>query len=368
VDLGSSLGSLGRTAERWDPGEIVGGGEFQAGAIGTEKPHSRSFVPPSLILQGENALSMNVIYDLKELDKPLKNAVLTIGNFDGVHKGHLVLFERVKERAKAIDGQPAVMTFEPHPIKVMTPGNGPPLITPIHQKLNLIGNSGIHVIFCISFTPQFASISAHDFVQDILLEKIGVREIVVGYDYTFGFKRQGNITLLQELGDKLGFRVHVLEPIHIDHTLVSSTSIRKLVQEGNLSDAKKFLGRDYQICGTVIKGKNRGGRLLGFPTANLKLIDELVPKRGVYAVTVIINDKMCYGVTNIGYNPTFGENVLSVETHLLDFSDDIVGKTIKVNFIQRLRDEESFSSIKELSHQIALDIQQARELFRLQKI
>ena len=250
-------------------------------------------------------------------------------------------------------------------MNLMKHGNGPPLITTIHQKLNLIGNTGMDVIFCISFTPQFAYISAQDFVKDILVEKIGVKEIVVGYDYTFGYKRQGNITLLQELGDKLGFRVHVVEPIHIDHTLVSSTSIRKLVQEGNLSDAKKFLGRDYQICGTVIKGKNRGGRLLGFPTANLKLIDELVPKRGVYAVTVMINDKMCYGVTNIGHNPTFGENVLSVETHLLDFSDDIVGKTIKVNFIQRLRDEEFFSSIKELSDQIAVDIQQAKELFNM---
>ncbi|MEE9610238.1 MAG: bifunctional riboflavin kinase/FAD synthetase [Desulfatiglandales bacterium] len=310
---------------------------------------------------------MNIIYDLKELQTPLENAVLTIGNFDGVHKGHLVLFERVKERAKAIGGQSAVMTFEPHPTKVMKPGNGPPLITPIHQKLNLMWNTGIDIIFCVSFTPQFASISAQDFVKNILVDKIGIKEIVVGYDYTFGYKRQGNITLLQELGDTLGFRVHVVEPIHIDHTLVSSTSIRKLVQEGNLSDAKKFLGRDYQICGTVIKGKNRGARLLGFPTANLKLIDELVPKRGVYAVTVMINDKMYYGVTNIGYNPTFGENVLSVETHLLDFSDDIVGKTIKVNFIQRLRDEESYSSVKELSDQIALDIQQARELFRLQE-
>jgi riboflavin kinase/FMN adenylyltransferase len=146
---------------------------------------------------------------------------------------------------------------------------------------------------------------------------------------------------------------------------VSSTSIRELVQEGDLSEAKKLLGRDYQICGTVVKGKNRGGRLLGFPTANLKLIDELIPKGGVYAVTAIINDKTCYGVTNIGYNPTFGDEALSVETHLLDFSGDILGKTIRVNFIKRLRDEKTYGSVEELADQIAQDVQEAKELFKI---
>jgi len=187
----------------------------------------------------------------------------------------------------------------------------------------------------------------------------------VGYDYTFGHKRQGNITFLQEMGDKLGFIVHVVEPIRIDHTLISSTSVRELVREGNLAEAKNLLGRNYQISGKVIKGKNRGGRLLGFPTANLQLIDELVPKVGVYAVSVVLDDKTYYGVTNIGFNPTFGNNALSVETHLLDFSGDLLGKTIKVNFLHSLRDEKTFNSIQELSDQIAQDIQQARELFRI---
>ena len=307
---------------------------------------------------------MNIIYDLKELERPLKNPVFSIGNFDGVHIGHLALFEKVKKRAKVIHGQSAVMTFEPHPIRVMKPGNGPPLITPIDQKLDLIANAGIDIIFCISFTHEFASISAHDFVRDILVYKIGIREIVVGYDYTFGFKRQGNIALLQEMSEKLDFGVHVVESIYINHTPVSSTSIRKHIMEGNLSEARPLLDRDYQICGTVIRGKNRGGRLLGFPTANIKLRDELIPKGGVYAVTVIIDDKTLYGVTNIGYNPTFKDNALSVETHLLDFSGDILGKTIKVNFIKRLRDEKTFRDIKELSDQIAKDILEARESFR----
>ena len=189
---------------------------------------------------------MHVIYDLNELKRPLKNPALTIGNFDGVHRGHLALFDKVKERAKATDGQSVVMTFDPHPIKVMKPGNGPPLITPIEQKLELISNAGIDVIICLAFTPEFASISAEDFVQDILSDKLGVKEIVVGYDYTFGHKRQGDVSLLREMGDRLGFKVHLTDPVHLDDAVVSSTSIRKLVQQGNLPDAKKFLGRDYQ--------------------------------------------------------------------------------------------------------------------------
>jgi riboflavin kinase/FMN adenylyltransferase len=306
---------------------------------------------------------MHIVHDLEKLEKPLINPVLTIGNFDGVHKGHMVLFNKVKERAQAINGQSAVMTFEPHPIKVMKPGNGPPLITPMKEKLDLIAQTGVDVLFCVPFTREFAAISARDFVEDMLLKKIGIKEIVVGYDYTFGHDRLGDISLLEALGGELGFKVHVVKPIYIDRRLVSSTSIRKLVREGEFALAEAFLGRHYQISGTVIKGANRGGRLLGFPTANLKIVDELIPRMGVYAVKVNVEGKTYNGVTNIGTNPTFGEHALSVETHLLDFSGDLVGKTIRVNFLQRLRDEITFNSIEELSDQIAEDIRVAKELF-----
>lgn len=308
---------------------------------------------------------MTVIYDLDQLNKPLRNPILTIGNFDGVHKGHLALFNKVKEKAKAIDGLSAVMTFEPHPVKVMMPGNGPPLITPTTQKLKLISDAGIDVIFRIPFNKEFASISACDFVRNILVKKIGIKGIVVGYDYTFGHNREGNIDLLKKMGVDLGFSVTMLGQVKVEDMFVSSTFIRKLVQDGNLTDAKKLLGRNYQICGTVVKGKNRGARLLGFPTANLKVIDDLTPKTGVYAVTVFIKDKSCYGVTNIGYNPTFGNGVFSVEVHVLDFSGDLLTKTIRVNFIKRLREEKTFKSADALSKQIGLDIAQARELFNL---
>ncbi|SPD75034.1 Riboflavin biosynthesis protein RibF [uncultured Desulfobacterium sp.] len=307
---------------------------------------------------------MTVISDLDHLEKPLKNPVLTIGNFDGVHKGHLALFDKVKERAAAIGGQSVVMTFEPHPIKVMSAGDGPPLITPTERKLKLIENAGIDVILCMKFTGEFARISPQDFVKGLLVERIGVKEIVVGYDYCFGHKRSGDIYLLEHMGNDLGFLVHVVAQIFIDGIPVSSTNVRNLVQEGHLLEAKKLLGRNYQVCGTVVKGKDRGAKLLGFPTANLKLVEELTPKRGVYAVRVFIDDKIYNGLTNIGYNPTFGNNAFSVETHVLDFSQDLVGKTIKVSFIERLRDEKTFKSIEELSRQIKEDSLKARELFR----
>ena len=303
------------------------------------------------------------VCDLHQLKEPLRNPVLTIGNFDGVHKGHLTLFDMVKERAKEIGGQSALITFDPHPIKVMKPGNGPPLITLTRQKLELIEDAHIDVIFCIPFTKEFASISASEFIQDILVDKMGVKEIVVGYDYTFGKGRKGDTGLLQEMGETLGFRVHVVEPVHVGDKLVSSTSIRKLVQEGNLSEAKQLLGRDYQILGTVVSGKDRGGKLLGFPTANLEMIDELVPKVGVYAVKVVFGDRYFNGVTNIGYNPTFGKGPFSVETHILDFKEDLLGKNIRVKFIKRLRDERPFGSVKDLAGQIGRDILSARKLF-----
>ena len=307
---------------------------------------------------------MQVIFNLNEIKNPLTSPVLTIGNFDGVHKGHLALFDKAKERAKALGGQSVVMTFEPHPLKIMRPANGPHLITHTGQKLELIEKAGIDVIICVSFDRDFAAIPARDFIDTILVKKIGIKEIVVGYDYTFGHNREGDINLLRELGNDFGFVVHLVGPVEIDHTLVSSTSIRRLVQEGRLAEAKVLLGRDFEVQGTIVKGRNRGGRLLGFPTANLNPHGELLPKKGVYAVKMLIDDALYNGVTNVGVNPTFGDTGLTVETHVLDYSGDLLGKTIKVHFIKRLRDEKAFKSLEELSDQIAQDIAQAREVFR----
>ena len=322
--------------------------------------------PGVLIAEQRLRVTTKIIHDLGELSSPLKKPVLTIGNFDGVHRGHLALFERVKIRARAIGGVSAVMTFQPHPMKIMKPEKAPPLITPVRQKLSLIAQAGINTILCLPFDETFAAISAEDFVRNILVQRIGVRELVVGYDYTFGHNRTGNIELLRGMGKDLGFQVHVVQPVLMGKRVVSSTSIRELVRAGEIAEAKKLLGRDYQICGTVVKGKNRGGRLLGFPTANLELVDELTPKEGVYAVKVLIGDHLYNGVTNIGHNPTFGQGPLSIETHILDFSGDLLGQTIRVNFIHRLRAEKTYKSIEELARQIDLDIKVAREVMEAQ--
>jgi riboflavin kinase / FMN adenylyltransferase len=315
------------------------------------------------LFQESGKVSMQVIENLNGLEKPLVNPVLTIGNFDGVHRGHLALFEKVKERAGAIGGRSAVMTFEPHPIRIMKPGNGPPLITPTRQKIQLIGQAGIDVLFCIPFTRDFADISAEDFVTNILVAKVGIKELVVGYDYAFGRNREGSIPLLREMGEKIGFRLHLVEPIHVDQILVSSTSIRRLIQEGKVAEARTLLGRNFQVEGTVVRGHNRGGRLLGFPTANIVPQDELLPKTGVYAVTALINGRTYNGVTNVGYNPTFADKALSVETHILDFSQDIVGEAIKITFLHRLRDEKAFKNVAELTEQISRDIHDAKAWF-----
>ncbi len=306
---------------------------------------------------------MELITSLSQIKHPLINPVLTIGNFDGVHEGHKALFQKVRDRARELEGQSVVMTFDPHPIRVMKPGNGPPLITPTGQKLELIGMTGIDVTLCLPFTKEFAAVSAEDFVRKILVELLGILELVVGYDYSFGAGRRGDIALLKKMGDDLGFRVHVVEPITIDGLPVSSTSIRHLIQEGDPAGARRLLGRDYQISGTVIPGQGRGASLLGIPTANLRPVDELVPRKGVYAVLVHVDDLTCKGVTNIGNNPTFGKNTLSIETHLIDFSGDLTGRSIRIDFLERLRDEKAFASVKELSDQIAGDIQQAALVF-----
>jgi riboflavin kinase/FMN adenylyltransferase len=306
---------------------------------------------------------MTTTYTLDNLPEDIKNPVVTIGNFDGVHWAHQAIFKKVIERAKDLNGTSVVITFEPHPIKVMSPDKARPLITLLEQKGELVINQGIDIFLLIKFTREFAAIPARDFVKDILVDKLGIKEVVVGYDYAFGHRREGNIKLLKEMGQQFNFEVHQVGPVYVGNRLVSSTSIRNLIMDGRVSEAKRLLGRNYQIRGEVIRGRDRGGPLLGYPTANLRLVDELIPKEGVYIVTVDIDGKIYQGLTNIGYNPTFKDKTLSVETHILDLSADILRKKIKINFLSHLRDEITFASVKELSKQISSDIKQAREFF-----
>jgi riboflavin kinase/FMN adenylyltransferase len=245
---------------------------------------------------------------------------------------------------------------------VVRPAGGPPLITLYEQKVELVERSGIDVLVCAEFTPQFARTPAREFISGLLVERLGMKEVIVGYDWAFGRNREGNIGLLIELGAQLGFQVCVLGPCSVKGTPISSTRVRQLVAEGDVVEAARLLGRPYQVKGRVIRGRDRGGRLVGFPTANLKLVDELWPKQGVYAVTVVHGERTYQGVANIGHNPTFGENELSVETHILGFSGDLYDQVIRLNFIARLRDEKRFSGPQELHTQIEADIARARQI------
>ncbi len=308
---------------------------------------------------------MKLIENLDSIKKPFKNAVITIGNFDGVHIGHQALFHEVIEKAQDIGGTSIVMTFEPHPVRVLKQNGHLPLITLFEQKVELVAATGVDVLICIPFTFEFASIPADQFVKDILLKRIGVKAIIVGKDYSFGKNREGNIALLQSYTEDLGFELIIADWIQTSNKMsirISSTRTRELVTEGKVDDAQKLLGRFYQIRGIVTTGRNRGGKLLGFPTANITLHDELCPKNGVYAVTVDCLDKHFKGVANIGYSPTFDDHVFTVEVHILDFNEDIVGQKIRVNFVKRLRDEIKFSNISELSEQINRDILMAQNI------
>jgi len=308
---------------------------------------------------------MELIKHIDKIEKPYKNAVITIGNFDGVHVGHQALFHEVIEKAESLNGTSIVMTFEPHPVRVLKQNGHLPLITLYEQKVELIENSGVDVLICIPFTKKFAEISAKEFVEDILLKSIGMKAIVVGKDYTFGKNREGDIDLLKTYAKDWGFEVIVADWIQTSKNgpgRISSTRTRELVMAGKVDEAQKLLGRYYQLRGIVTTGRDRGGKLLGFPTANINLHDELCPKNGVYAVTVDCMGGNFQGVANIGFSPTFDDHIFSVEVHILDFNENIYGQKIRVNFVQRIRDEVKFSNISELSDEIKKDIVKARKI------
>lgn len=308
---------------------------------------------------------MEIVRSIEDIEKPFKNAVITIGNFDGVHIGHQALFHAVMEKADAIDGTSVAMTFDPHPLKLLAPTNHTPLITLNEQKSELIARTGIEVLVCLPFTSEFAAIPARRFVRDLLIERIGMRAIVVGRDYTFGRNREGSLELLRQWSSELNYEVLVVNWIQSANGTperISSTRIRELVMQGRIGEANRLLGRYYQIRGVVETGRRRGAGKLGFPTANIRLQDGLCPKQGIYAVTVEIDGCAYHGVANIGYSPTFDDHIFTIEVHILDFKRTIYGRPIRVNFIERLRDEIRFESLEALSAQIGQDIVRARAL------
>ncbi|MDZ7642290.1 MAG: bifunctional riboflavin kinase/FAD synthetase [Desulfurivibrio sp.] len=306
---------------------------------------------------------MRIHTSLEQITAPFPYACVTIGNFDGVHRGHQQLFQTVSQLARQHQGTAVAITFEPHPLQVVRPEQGIKLISTAEQKVELIEQAGVEELLILPFTRELAAMAAEDFVDRILVTTLGVRELVVGYDYAFGRGRRGDADFLREQGKQKGFRVRVIPPFRVGETIVSSSKVRELVTAGHMEEVTCLLGRYYQLRGVVQEGKRRGGSTLGFPTANLALNEnDLCPKHGVY-VTQVVYDGKCYGgVLNIGYNPTFADGKLAAETHIFDFNQDIYGKPIKLNLLKHLRAERRFTGPEELAAQIAKDATEARQV------
>ena len=290
--------------------------------------------------------------------------VLALGNFDGVHLGHQNIFRHVVSKAEEIGGTPMAFTFDCHPLKVLAPEKAPLALTTNAQKSGLIGALGIRVGLWIPFTEKFACQKPLAFIRDVLKERIGIHELVVGYDFRFGHCRTGNAALLQQQAAAHDYEVTVIPPVKLGDIVVSSTTIRALLQEGRVEEAARLLGRDYVLSGSVVEGFQRGATL-GFPTANVQSDQEIVPREGVYAVSVEWKGQHIPGVANVGHNPTFGNESLSVEVHLLDFEGDLYGVRLDVAFLSRIREERKFGSVDELKAQIASDVKVARRILAL---
>ncbi len=306
---------------------------------------------------------MKVFYGLNDIQESLPNPVITIGNFDGVHLGHQKIFQDLKNEAKKIHGTDIIITFFPHPLKVLFPDKAPHLITTLDERLRLIRACGNEVIVCIPFTRAFSNLSAERFVQEILVEKFGVQEVLVGQDARFGKDREGDIDFLRKSAKRFHFSVREIEPVQVRGMETSSTKIRRCVETGELRQSAAMLGRLYGITGTVCEGDKRG-KSLGFPTANLSTDAELLPPNGVYAVWSTVGDTVMPGVANLGVKPTFSGKQFSIEVHLFDFDENIYGESIRMDFVERIREERTFPNAQALIDEMNKDSQKAKEILQ----
>ena len=306
---------------------------------------------------------MVIFKSISEIKGQLPHPVVTIGNFDGVHLGHREIFRRVRELARAKEGVSVVVTFVPHPLEVVSPSTGVRLITTPKEKESLIEASGIDYLLEIPFDLAFAAIPAEQFVAKVLVDAIGIETLVIGYDYAFGRGRAGDVTLLRQLGEQFFFSVQLLEPVSNGATVYSSTAVRNMVSQGDVQGVVSVLGRHYSVTGTVVHGHQRG-RALGFPTANLATEKELLPAAGVYAVKARIGSVLYDGACNIGTNPTFGNEKLSLEVFLFDFDGELYGREVTLFFMDRLRGELRFPDAEALKEAIAADVARCRSILK----
>jgi riboflavin kinase / FMN adenylyltransferase len=289
--------------------------------------------------------------------------VLALGNFDGVHRGHRKILERVRRVADERGATSVVMTFDPHPPRVVRPDKAPPLLMTKSQKLEAIEQAGVHGAAIVRFTPEMSRWEPEMFVRTVLVDWLRVAEVWVGANFLFGHDRTGNFTLLRVLGSRYGFRAEKIDPVRYKEFVVSSTRVRRLVSEGRVDEAGALLGHAYSIDGTVVRGDQRG-RTIGFPTANLCTENELLPPHGVYATTIRIRDIVHASVTNVGVRPTVDNSGrTTIETHIFKFDRDVYGAPVRLGFVQRIRDERAFETLEQLQAQIAADCTRARVLF-----
>jgi riboflavin kinase / FMN adenylyltransferase len=292
-----------------------------------------------------------------------KQPVLALGNFDGVHRGHQKILERLRRVAAERGATSVVMTFDPHPPRVVRPDKAPPLLMTKTQKLEAIGDLGVQGAAIVRFTHELSQWDPETFVRTALVDWLHVSEVWVGATFLFGHDRAGNFTLLRALGGALGFKTEKIDPVRYKDFVVSSTRIRRLVSEARVDEAGALLGHQYYIDGTVVEGDRRG-RTIGFPTANLQSENELVPPNGVYATTATVHGVVHPSVTNIGVRPTVDSSGRrTIETHIFNLNLDLYGAPLRIGFVQRLRDERAFESVDALRTQIAADCGRARVLF-----
>ena len=298
---------------------------------------------------------MKIFSSISEFNST-KKTIVTIGTFDGVHIGHQKIIEKLIQESKSSDSESLILTFFPHPRMVLHETSSIKLLNTINEKSSLLEKMGLDNLVIHPFDKEFSNLSAEEFVKTILVDLFNVQKIIIGYDHRFGKNRAANIENLIEFGEKYGFEVEQISAQEIDSVSVSSTKIRVAITNGNMAVANEFLGYDYLLSGKIIQGKQLG-RTIGFPTANLKIKEnyKLIPKIGVYIVKSILQEKTVFGIMNIGLNPTVNGEDLSIEVHFLDFDSDIYDTEITVSVIERIRDEQKFTSIDILKSQIQKD-------------
>ena len=290
--------------------------------------------------------------------------VLALGNFDGVHRGHRKILDRVRRVASERAATSVVMTFDPHPPRVVRPDKAPPLLMTKAQKLEALADAGVQGTAIVRFTPELSQWDPETFVRAVLVDWLHVSEVWVGANFLFGRDRAGTFSLLRTLGARFGFNAEKIDPVRYKDFVVSSTRVRRLINEARVDEAGALLGHQYSIDGVVVQGAQRG-RTIGFPTANVSTANELLPPHGVYATTATLAGVVYPSVTNIGVRPTVDDSGrVSIETHIFELDRDLYGAPIRIGFVQRLRDERTFESLDALKTQIQADCDRARMLFR----